>query len=92
MSRCNTVDGKWHLTEIDKDTYKYENAVSSMKECGFDTVGGLYIENLWVVDEHFMGTYNDGSFSHNMEWVTSEALKVIKRWRLHCSLYIFGIW
>ena len=70
--------GKWHLTEIDKDTYTYENAVSSVKECGFDTVGGLYIENLWVVNEHFMGTYNDGSFSHNMEFVTSEALKVIK--------------
>jgi len=25
-----------------------------------------------------MGTYNDGSFSHNMEWVTSEAVKVIQ--------------
>ena len=43
-----------------------------MKGCGFETVSGLYMENL------SRQAFNDGTFSHNMEWVTSEALKVIE--------------
>ena len=39
------------------------------------TVEGLYIENLARDDE--LNNYSDGTFSHNMEWITSEAIKVI---------------
>ncbi|KAL7546983.1 hypothetical protein ACHAWF_010305 [Thalassiosira exigua] len=63
--------GKWHLSYIDASTYTYDKAVETVNSCGFDYVGGLYAENL----RH---SYNDGSFSHNMEWLTTEALKVIK--------------
>lgn len=49
--------------------------MNTVKECGFDTVEGLYIENLARDDE--LNNYSDGTFSHNMEWITSEAIKVI---------------
>lgn len=67
--------GKWHLSYIDKATYTYDSAVNTVKECGFNTVEGLYIENLAASDE--LNNYSDGSFSHNMEWITHEAIKVI---------------
>ncbi|KAL7531696.1 hypothetical protein ACHAWF_003875 [Thalassiosira exigua] len=63
--------GKWHLSHLDASEYTYDGAVDIVKGCGFDRVGALYVENLW-------GDFNDGSFGHNMEWVTSEALKVIE--------------
>jgi len=68
--------GKWHLSYIDKATYTYDSAVNTVKKCGFDTVEGLYIENLATSDE--FNSYSDGTFSHNMEWITHEAIKVIK--------------
>ena len=69
------LSGKWHLSYIDKATYTYDSAVNTVKECGFNTVEGLYIENLAASDE--LNNYSDGSFSHNMEWITHEAIKVI---------------
>jgi len=64
--------GKWHLSTIDYSQYSYEYARSLVKECGFDHVSGLYAENL---DHEF----SDGSFSHNMEWITHEAIQEMKR-------------
>mmetsp|Transcript_13078 Transcript_13078/g.36191 ORF Transcript_13078/g.36191 Transcript_13078/m.36191 type:complete len:850 (+) Transcript_13078:53-2602(+) len=68
--------GKWHLSNIRKNTYSYEGAVDTVKQCGFTSVGGLYIENLASSDDGF-NNYSDGTFSHNMEWITDEAIKVI---------------
>jgi len=68
--------GKWHLSRINKSTYTYDSAVDTVKECGFDTVEGLYVENLAAEDD--FNNFSDGTFSHNMEWITSEAIKVIE--------------
>jgi len=72
----NMYPGKWHLSYIDDSTYTYDDAANTVKQCGFDTVGGLYIENLKSSDN--FNNYHDGSFSHNMEWITHEAIKVIE--------------
>ncbi len=50
--------GKWHLSKIPDETYTYDNAVSIVKGCGFNTVGGLYIENLSEEGNGFV----DGTF------------------------------
>jgi len=68
--------GKWHLSRINKNTYTYDSAVDIVKACGFDTVEGLYVENL--ASENDFNNFSDGTFSHNMEWITSEAIKIIK--------------
>jgi len=67
--------GKWHLSYINRATYTYDGAVNTVKECGFDIVEGLYIENF---AQGGFNNYHDGSFSHNMEWITHEAIKVVK--------------
>ena len=69
--------GKWHLSRINKSTYTYDSAVDIVKECGFDIVEGLYIENLAASEGDF-NNFSDGTFSHNMEWITSEAIKIIE--------------
>ena len=68
--------GKWHLSSIKDSDYTYDTAVDIVKGCGFDYVDGLYIENL--NREPDFDNYSDGSFSHNMEWITSEAIQFIK--------------
>lgn len=68
--------GKWHLSKINKRSYTYENALNTVKGCGFGAVAGLYVENLSESADQF-NSYSDGTFSHNMEWITQEALKVI---------------
>lgn len=50
--------------------------METVKQCGFSTVAGLYIENL-AANENSFNNYSDGTFSHNMEWITHEAIKVI---------------
>lgn len=67
--------GKWHLSGINYESYTYNSAVETVKSCGFDHVKGLYIENL---AEEYLNDYSDGTFSHNMEWITYEAIKFIK--------------
>lgn len=57
---------------MDYARYTYEYATNVVKNCGFDLVGGLYPDNLGE------GRYNDGSFGHNLEWITSEAIGVIR--------------
>ena len=69
--------GKWHLSFISQPTYTYDSAVDTVKDCGFDTVDGLYIENL-ADDEDEFNNYRDGTFSHNLEWLTQAAVKVIE--------------
>lgn len=69
--------GKWHLSRINTDTYTYDSAVETVQGCGFDTVGGLYIENMVNGDDEAFNSYSDGSFSHNMEIITYEAIKFI---------------
>ena len=69
--------GKWHLSRIDDDSYTYESAVEIVKGCGFDTVDGLYVENM-VADPDSFNNYSDGTFSHNMEWITYEAVQFIE--------------
>ncbi|KAL7545550.1 hypothetical protein ACHAWF_008901 [Thalassiosira exigua] len=68
--------GKWHLSYTDDSTYTYQTAVDTVKECGFNTVEGLYVENLAAGNG--ITAFSDGSFSHNMEWLTGEAIKFIK--------------
>jgi len=70
--------GKWHLSSIPEDEYTYEKAVDIVKGCGFTTVGGLYVDNLWYYDGIRGKPNNEGAFSHNMEWVTHEAIKFIE--------------
>lgn len=69
----STQTGKWHLSKIDDNDYTYPYAVNEVKKCGFDFVDGLYIENIGEKS----GEYSDGSFSHNMEFVTHEAIRFI---------------
>lgn len=35
--------GKWHLSKIDTSTYTYDSAVDTVKQCGFDFVGGKFL-------------------------------------------------
>ena len=67
--------GKWHLTKINRNTYTYQEAVDSVQECGFDVVSGLYMENM--EEANGFNNYITGSFSHNMEWITHEAISFI---------------
>lgn len=69
--------GKWHLSDIKSNAYNYESAVETVKSCGFDHVGGLYIENMWYFDNDSYDDDIDGNFSHNMEWITHEAIEFI---------------
>ena len=71
-------EGKWHLGKLGNDN-SYSNAVSIVEACGFDTVGGLYFENLDTVS----GLEPD--YSHNMEWMVSEAISFINE-----SVSFFG--
>jgi len=66
--------GKWHLSPFSNANYNYENAAKTVKECGFDEVKGLYVENLANAP---FNSFSDGTFSHNMEWLTYEAIKLI---------------
>ena len=77
--------GKWHLSSFTDVTYTYENAVSTVRGCGFDTVGCLYVENLDRPDGgadvnagNDIGVYSDGLFSHNMECMTDDAIQFIE--------------
>jgi len=69
--------GKWHLSSIADESYTYDSAVQTVQGCGFTHVAGLYIENL-TREEAFFNNYRDGTFSHNMEWITYEAIEFIK--------------
>eukprot|EP00588_Corethron_pennatum_P013768 CAMPEP_0194271594 /NCGR_PEP_ID=MMETSP0169-20130528/5336_1 /TAXON_ID=218684 /ORGANISM="Corethron pennatum, Strain L29A3" /LENGTH=1088 /DNA_ID=CAMNT_0039013977 /DNA_START=145 /DNA_END=3411 /DNA_ORIENTATION=- len=66
--------GKWHLSVL--NDYTYTSAQTEVKKCGFDFVDGLYASNLGDLKDGEGGN-NDDIFSHNMEWVTSEAIKFI---------------
>jgi len=68
--------GKWHLSKFDGNTYDYDAAVETVQACGFDFVDALYIENMESNEDDF-DNYNDGTFSHNMEFVTYEAINFI---------------
>ena len=63
------------MSRIDKGEYNYGYAQDVIEGCGFDFVDGLYIENMGSVAGD---TFSDGTFSHNMEWVTYEAINFIK--------------
>lgn len=63
---CFCSTGKWHLTRVNDNTYTYESAQETVKDCGFDFVGALFMENL--ASEGSFNNYSDGTFSHNMEW------------------------
>jgi arylsulfatase A-like enzyme len=65
--------GKWHLSRF--RSYTYSGAQETVQGCGFDYVEALYVENL--ASEGGFNSYSDGSFSHNMEWVTAEAITFI---------------
>jgi len=49
------------------DDFSYSGATAQIQRCGFDTVKALYVENM----------PNDLSYSHNMEWMTYEAIRFI---------------
>lgn len=68
--------GKWHLTRIRDADYSYQHAVDEVTKCGFNHVGALYVENMEANEEDF-NNFSDGTFSHNMEWLTYEAIKFI---------------
>ena len=67
--------GKWHLSRIADSSYTYDGAKQTVQGCGFDYVEALFVENL-ASDGEF-NNYSDGSFSHNMEWITVEAINFI---------------
>jgi len=69
--------GKWHLSKIEKEDYSYASSVDIVKGCGFTDVGALYIENMANGENSDFNSFSDGSFSHNMEWVTYEAIRFI---------------
>jgi len=58
--------GKWHLSDV--DNFNYADNQATVQQCGFEAVEGLYVENLG---------FSDGTFSHNMEWITHEAITFI---------------
>lgn len=68
--------GKWHLSAIKDQDYTYELAQATVQNCGFNVVEGLYLENLHSGDT--TNSYSDGTFSHNMEWITYEAIQFIE--------------
>jgi arylsulfatase A-like enzyme len=49
--------GKWHLSGIDKSTYTYASAVDTVKQCGFDFVGGTFCV-LWCIIVPVIGLMN----------------------------------
>jgi len=73
---ATSMIGKWHLSEIRPKQYDYKSAVNKVKACGFTHVSGLYVENL-ARGKRAFNNYSDGSFSHNMEWITYEATEFI---------------
>ena len=60
------VVGKWHLSRRTDESYNYDTYTAAIRDCGFDFAEGIYAENL-------RGFWNDGSFSHNMEYITDQA-------------------
>ena len=38
--------GKWHLTKFDMKNFNYAEAVETIKDCGFDHVGGMFPASL----------------------------------------------
>jgi arylsulfatase A-like enzyme len=65
--------GKWHLTnDRDNSGYDYDRIRDDVKDCGFDFAEAIYKENMW-------GGWNaDNHATHNMEHLTSEAIKFIQ--------------
>jgi arylsulfatase A-like enzyme len=61
--------GKWHLFDVKRSEYDYSEVQKSIRDCGFNFTEGIYVENF--------GSFSDGSFSHNMEWVTKQAVDFI---------------
>lgn len=64
------VTGKWHLARTN-DNYNYDAYTADIRSCGFDFAEAIYAENL-------NGFFNDGSFSHNLEFVADRAISFIK--------------
>jgi len=79
--------GKWHLSRIEDSDYNYADAVNIVKGCGFDFVDALYIENM-AANENDFDNFSDGTFSHNMEFVTHEAVKFINEGDSPFFLYV----
>ena len=67
--RC---EGKWYLGRLRNENYSYENAVAEVEQCGFGTVSALY----WANHEQVEG-FMEGDYSHNLEWMVSEAISFI---------------
>jgi len=64
------VVGKWHLTSDDGGTYSYSRIQDDIRTCGFDFAEAIYKENMrgdWA-----------GDATHNMEHITSEAIRFIE--------------
>jgi len=68
--------GKWHLSKFNEGQFTYAGAQTTVEGCGFDKVDGLYVNNLEVNSAEY-NNIHDGSFSHNMEWVTETAIEFI---------------
>ena len=63
--------GKWHLSRFTQQTYTYIALRETVQGCGFTFAEGLYAENL------NSNIYEDGDFSHNMEWITAQGANFI---------------
>ena len=61
--------GKWHLHR-GSGTYSYEDSQERIRNCGFDYAESVYIENQG-------GDWHDGTFNHNMEYMTAMAIDFI---------------
>lgn len=73
------VVGKWHLSKVNTSyDFSYDEYRETVKSCGFDFAEALYAENL--DNDHTQGVdldVDDQQFTHNMEWVTHEAVNFI---------------
>eukprot|EP00536_Pseudo-nitzschia_multiseries_P014063 jgi/Psemu1/291231/fgenesh1_pg.652_\ len=83
--------GKWHLTKIKEEVYTYERATDYVKRCGFTDVSAVYVENMANGEDKEFNSFSDGTFSHNMEWVTHEAIKFINE-TSQSALTEFSCW
>ena len=63
------VVGKWHLHQT-TDSYSYTGLQDQIRACGFEFAESIYAQNL-------NGNWHDGTFSHNMEYMTAKGIEFI---------------
>jgi len=82
LDYCIIIIGKWHLSS--QVGPNYSDAVNEVKRCGFAFADAVYHENMMDPNT---ATWHQGR-SHNMEWITHEAIDFItSSVRKYSSIY-----